>query len=143
MAYSLRAARGLGFRYLHHSQRRHCVVVALHIGDERGFEHGISQFVHPQGAEQGIAAHLLDQILAPADQACLWAAEQFVATVGDHVNPGPQTVEDAWLILDSNLRQVEQRPAAQVFHQREMVFAGHRRQFFNRWLLGKPGDLKV
>ena len=65
-----------------------------------------------------------NKIAAAAEHAGLGTAEQLVAAVADHVHAGAQAVEHARLATDADGAQVEERAAAEVFHQREACACG-------------------
>ena len=118
-------------------------MVALHIGKQRGFQGGVGELVNAQRAEQRVGAHTRDQIGAAADQSGLRSAQQFVAAVGHDVHAGAQAVEHAGLAADAEILQIDERAAAQIFHQRYAALARERDQFGSRCLLGKSGNFKI
>ena len=86
-------------------------MVVLHVGQERGFESGVSELVDAEGAKQGICSHAGDEIGAAADHAGLRAAQQFVSAIGDDVNTGAQAFKHARFVLDADRPQIKERAA--------------------------------
>src|SRR5581483_8158209 len=117
--------------------------VLANVGQQRGLERRVGQLVYAQRAEQRIGAYARDQFFAPAEHARLRAAQQLVPAVRDHIYTGPQARVHRGFAADSERAHVHQRAAAQVFHHRNSATAPERYQFFQRWLFGKPDNLKV
>ena len=70
-------------------------------------------------------------------------AQQLVAAVGDNIDSNAQAVENAGFAGDSEVLQVHQSAAAEVFHQRNAVLARQRHEFSSRRLLGEARDLEI
>ena len=72
-----RGASGDFFEWqANHALRGNIVPGAAKIGAKGHFQSGDGEFIHAQGAEQRVAAHLGDQILFPGDDARLRPAQQ-------------------------------------------------------------------
>ena len=93
--------------------------------------------------EERIGANLRHQLTLAADNARLRPTQQLVAAVGHDVHARAQTVGNHRFGAHANVAKVEELAAAQIFHDRYVVLAPERDQFFQRWLLGEANDLEV
>ena len=118
-------------------------MIVLDIGEERGLESGIGEFIDAEGAEERIRPHARDEVGAPGDEAALRAAEKFIATVRNDVDASAQTGENARFVVDTKGVQVEQSAGAKVFHQGNVAAAGEGNELGERGLLGESGNFKV
>ena len=76
-------------------------MVVFDVGEERGLESGIGEFIDAEGAEERIRPHAGDEVGASGNEAALRSTEKFVAAVRNDVDAGAQTVENSRLVVDT------------------------------------------
>ena len=115
----------------------------FHVRDQGRLQRGVNEFIDAESSEQRVRAHAGNQAGAAAEQSGLWSTEQLVSAIGDDVDSAAQAVENAALSANAEMREIDERSAAQILHQRDVFLAGQIDQFRGRWLLGETCDFEI
>src|SRR5690348_12328829 len=82
--------------HANHAQSGNFVECAALIGAKGGFQCGDGEFIDAQGAKEGVAADLLNELFLSRDDACLRAAEKFVPAEADDVRARSEARAHDW-----------------------------------------------
>ena len=90
-----------------------------------------------------VAPQLIDVGGLAHHDAGLRSAQQFVAAERHHVDAAGDHLVDRRFVVQAVGLQIDQRTAAQVLHDRQVVLAAQRHQFLPRHLGGKADDAVI
>ena len=85
----------------------------------------------------------VDQLAPADDDAGLRAAQQLVAAEGDEVGAAADAFGDDRLLRQAVGRQVDERAAAEILHDRDAARAADRDERFQRHVAGEADDAVV
>ena len=77
-------------------------MILLDIGEKRGLQRGVGEFVHAESTEERVGTHAGDEVGTTGDDAGLRSAKEFVAAVGNDIDACAKAIEHARFAVDAD-----------------------------------------
>ena len=129
-ANALRLLFDLAQRQADHTPHRNLLRrLTFEVMHQRGRQRRQIEFIHAQRARQRMLLQRLHVLLFADDDARLRPAQQFIAAEADDVRARRHRFLHRRFVRQTVLRRIEQRPAAEIVDQRDVLPVGEFDQF--------------